>query len=53
MLLPLMSELGCAEVPAADPAAAPVPADADAPGGLLLAPELLAQFAEIMLMLLT
>jgi len=42
ILLPLISELGCAvaEVPAAAP-------------GLLLAPEALLQFAEIMLMLLT
>lgn len=45
-----MSGLACAEVPAADPAAAPVPVEAAAPEGLLL-PELLLQFAEIMLML--
>ena len=57
ILLPLISGLACAEVPAAvpvvaaeDPEAAPV--DAAAPEGLLL-PELLLQFAEIMLMLLT
>ena len=52
ILLPLISELGCAEaLPAAEPAAAPLPVDAAAPGGLLL-PEALLQFAEIMLMLL-
>jgi len=49
-LLPLMSGLACAEVPAAGAAAAPVPAAA--PGGVLL-PEALLQLAEIMLMLLT